>query len=60
MKDTLLVIGQIQTMNNEEITENSSEESCQLPIYGVEYADGSLVPFGDLYLDLFPEQYTVE
>jgi hypothetical protein len=47
-------------MNNEEIIENSSEESCQLPIYGVEYADGSLVPFGDLYLDLFPEQYTVE
>jgi hypothetical protein len=47
-------------MNDSEVTENNSEESCNLPIYGVEYADGSLVPFGDLYLDLFPEQYTVE
>lgn len=43
-------------MNNQE--QNNS--SCELPIYGVEYADGSLVPFGDLYLDLFPEQYSVE
>jgi len=60
MKDTLLVIGIIPTMNDSEVTENNSEESCNLPIYGVEYADGSLVPFGDLYLDLFPEQYTVE
>lgn len=50
----------MQIMNNEDETKNSSDESCQLPIYGVEYADGSLVPFGDLYLDLFPEQYTVE
>ena len=47
-------------MNNAEEIENILEESCKLPIYGVEYLDGSLVPFGDLYLDLFPEQYTVE
>ena len=47
-------------MNSEEQTKNILEESCELPIYGVEYADGSLVPFGDLYLDLFPEQYLVE
>jgi hypothetical protein len=47
-------------MNSEEQTKNSSEESCQLPIYGVQYADGELVLFGDLYLDLFPEQYNIE
>jgi len=47
-------------MNNDEQTENSSNDSCNLPIYGVEYSDGELVPFGDLYLDLFPEQYIVE
>jgi len=47
-------------VNSEEQTKNNSEESCNLPIYGVEYADGDLVPFADLYLDLFPEQYSVE
>jgi hypothetical protein len=47
-------------MNNTEEIENILEDSCELPIYGVEYSDGSLVPFGDLYLDLFPEQYAVE
>lgn len=30
------------------------------PIYGVETADGVDVPFGDLYLDMFPEFYDVE
>lgn len=47
-------------INTTEQNKNIEADSCNLPIYGVEYADGSLVPFGELYLDLFPEQYTVE
>lgn len=47
-------------MNRDTERINNSSESCNLPIYGVEYSDGELVPFGDLYLDLFPEQYDVE
>lgn len=30
------------------------------PIYGVETMDGQNVPFGELYLDMFPEFYDVE
>lgn len=40
--------------------ENDSSDACELPIYGVYCADGELVPFADLYLDMFPEQYDVE
>jgi hypothetical protein len=40
--------------------ENDSSESCELPIYGLELVDGVCVPFGDLYYDMFPEQYEVE
>jgi len=36
---------------------NNQEE---LPIFGLEINDGINAPFADLYLDLFPEQYTVE
>jgi hypothetical protein len=32
----------------------------QLPILGLVINDGSNVPFGDLYLDMFPELYDVE
>jgi hypothetical protein len=32
----------------------------QSPILGLEINDGIRVPFGDLYLDLFPELYEVE
>lgn len=47
-------------MNNDEQTENSSDDSCNLPIYGVYLVDWHRVPFADLYLDMFPEQYDVE
>jgi hypothetical protein len=47
-------------MNEQKQMKNNLSDSCNLPIYGVEYSDGELVPFGDLYLDLFPEQYIVE
>lgn len=47
-------------MNAETQNKNSEANACNLPIYGVEYADGELVPFGELYLGLFPEQYNVE
>ena len=47
-------------MNNDAQNKNSEADSCNLPIYGVQYADGELVPFAELYLDLFPEQYAVE
>lgn len=32
----------------------------ELPILGLQINDGANVPFGDLYLDLFPELYEVE
>ena len=34
--------------------------SEELPILGLSINDGSNVPFGDLYLDMFPELYDVE
>lgn len=36
------------------------EHKEELPIFGIEINDGVQSPFADLYLDLFPEQYTVE
>jgi hypothetical protein len=47
-------------MPNNEFSTISEDSSCELPIYGLELVDGERVPFGDLYLDMFPEQYTVE
>lgn len=38
--------------------ENNTDEDH--PIFGLEINDGINVPFGDLYLDLFPEWYEVE
>jgi hypothetical protein len=32
----------------------------EAPILGLEINDGKSVPFGDLYLDTFPEWYEVE
>ena len=38
---------------------NHNEEQ-EIPILGIEINDGENVPFGDLYLDMFPEWYDVE
>lgn len=43
-----------------ELSAINKDCSCELPIYGLELVDGECVPFGDLYLDMFPEQYAVE
>ena len=40
--------------------EHNSDKQDDIPIYGIEINDGINAPFGDLYLDLFPEQYDVE
>lgn len=45
---------------SEKIETQDNTESCKLPMYGVYCADWESVPFGDLYLDMFPEQYDVE
>ena len=47
-------------MQHDELSTINEENSTELPIYGVYFADGDTVPFADLYLDMFPEQYDVE
>jgi len=47
-------------MSNDDISTINQDSSCELPIYGLELVDGVAVPFGDLYYDMFPEQYDVE
>lgn len=39
---------------------DNEEKNDDHPIFGLEIADGVNIPFGDLYLDLFPEWYEVE
>lgn len=41
-------------------TEIEDIELKDLPILGLQINDGINVPFGDLYLDMFPEFYDVE
>lgn len=36
------------------------DQQLNIPIYGLEINDGDNAPFADLYLDLFPEYYTIE
>jgi hypothetical protein len=42
------------------MSENNENQNDECPIFGLEINDGKNVPFGDLYLDLFPELYDVE
>lgn len=36
------------------------KNSDDAPILGIQINDGDNVPFGELYLDMFPEWYDVE
>lgn len=42
------------------MSDDATNNNDTLPLYGVYLADGESVPFADLYLDMFPEQYDVE
>jgi hypothetical protein len=40
--------------------EHNTEDSEEMPIFGLQINDGIDAPFADLYLDTFPEYYDVE